>query len=53
MAENSDNIPSAKDEQEELTILPRGAWNSQIAYLKAIMKAKQALDRTEKAFMQK
>lgn len=53
MAESSDSFPSAKDEQEELTILPRAAWNSQIAYLKAIMKAKQALDRTEKEFKSK
>ncbi|MCU0532348.1 MAG: hypothetical protein MUD14_00350 [Hydrococcus sp. Prado102] len=29
-------------------LLPRQAWRSQLAYLKAILKAKQALDRSEK-----
>lgn len=35
---------------ESAPILPRSAWNSQLAWLKAVMKAKQALDRQEKAF---
>jgi hypothetical protein len=29
-------------------ILPRSAWNSQIAYLKVMFKAKKALERIEK-----
>lgn len=32
-------------------LLPRNAWTSQIAYLKAILKAKQALDQREQAQM--
>ena len=39
MAENLDREPP---------LLPRQAWNSQLAYLKAVLKAKQALDRREK-----
>ncbi|GAB4194902.1 MAG: hypothetical protein Fur006_40920 [Coleofasciculaceae cyanobacterium] len=30
-------------------LLPRNAWTSQVSYLKAIFKAKQALDQREKA----
>lgn len=33
------------DSQEPL--LPRSAWNSQLAYLRLIFKAKKALDRIE------
>jgi hypothetical protein len=29
-------------------LLPRSAWNSQLAYLRVILKAKLALDRIEK-----
>lgn len=29
-------------------LLPRAAWNSQLAYLRVILKAKLALDRIEK-----
>lgn len=29
-------------------LLPRSAWNSQLAYFKAVFKAKKALDRIEK-----
>ncbi|MBD2198637.1 MULTISPECIES: hypothetical protein [Calothrix] len=38
--------PIELDSQEPL--LPRLAWNSQIAYLRVIFKAKKALDRIEK-----
>ncbi|MBG1261945.1 hypothetical protein [Nostoc commune] len=34
------------DSQE--TLLPRSAWNSQLAYLRIIFRAKKALDRIEK-----
>jgi hypothetical protein len=39
---------SANETAAEAFLLPRQAWQSQIAYLKAILKAKQALDRIEK-----
>jgi|GEM_PF-1243827 len=29
-------------------LLPRRAWNNQLAYLRAIFKAKKALDRIER-----
>lgn len=50
MVENIDNEPekSANEIEPEPLLLPRQAWQSQIAYLKAILKAKQALDRIEK-----
>jgi hypothetical protein len=32
--------------------LPRSAWNSQLAYLRVILKAKLALDRIEKEAME-
>ena len=34
------------DSQEPL--LPRSAWNSQLAYLRIVFRAKKALDRMEK-----
>jgi hypothetical protein len=43
------SLESSKDGSEEFPILPREAWKSKLAYLKAILKAKQALDRIEKA----
>jgi hypothetical protein len=33
----------------QIPILPRSAWSSELAFLKAMLKAKQALDRREKA----
>jgi hypothetical protein len=46
-AESSINqSPAELDTQAPL--LPRLAWNSQIAYLRVIFKAKKALDRIEK-----
>lgn len=39
---SNDNSPT--------TILPRSAWSSELAFLKALLKAKLALDRKEKAF---
>lgn len=43
------SFESSKDGSEESPILPREAWKSKLAYLKAVLKAKQALDRIEKA----
>lgn len=30
---------------ESFPLLPRSAWNSQLTYLKVLLKAKQALDK--------
>jgi len=51
---NNEVLDAADAQEAELVrqpILPRQAWNSQLAYLKAILKAKQALDKREKAFI--
>jgi len=32
----------------QATLLPRSPWNSQLAYLRIIFRAKKALDRIEK-----
>lgn len=34
-----------QDELEKIPLLPRSAWNSQVTYLKVLLKAKQALDK--------
>ncbi len=46
MVESSD-VPTKQDAEE--MILPRSAWRNELSYLKAIMKAKLALDRIEHA----
>ncbi|WP_414575062.1 hypothetical protein [Anabaena sp. CCY 9402-a] len=50
MSINPDNsaasAPDISQPQVE-PILPRSAWNSQLAYLKVMFKAKKALDRIE------
>ncbi|MEA5565621.1 hypothetical protein [Anabaena sp. UHCC 0399] len=50
MSINPDNstasAPDISQTQVE-PILPRSAWNSQLAYLKVMFKAKKALDRIE------
>jgi hypothetical protein len=38
---SNDNSPT--------TILPRSAWSSELAFLKAMLKAKQALDKKHTA----
>ncbi len=51
---NNEVLDTTDAQEAELVsqpILPRQAWNSQLAYLKAILKAKQALDKREKAFI--
>ena len=40
--DNEDQISSLSP------VLPRSAWNSQVAYLRVLFKAKKALDRIEK-----
>lgn len=42
----SDRIP------ENTPLLPRSAWVSQVSYLKALFKAKKALDLVEQEFNQ-
>jgi hypothetical protein len=41
------SVELIQDESEEMPLLPRQTWNSQLAFLKAILKAKQALERAE------
>lgn len=40
------------DRTESIPLLPRSAWVSQVAYLKAIFKVKKALDLVEQEFNQ-
>ncbi|BAY12283.1 hypothetical protein [Calothrix sp. NIES-2098] len=42
------NLQATNSAEEELSLLPRSAWSSQLAYLKALYKAKQALDKRQK-----
>jgi hypothetical protein len=42
--EETTSDQSSKDELKKI-LLPRSAWNSQLHYLKALLKAKQALDK--------
>ncbi len=37
------------NDNSQISLLPRSAWSSELAFLKAMLKAKQALDRREKA----
>lgn len=51
MAENSETATSSsetKDESQNIALLPRSAWQSQVTYLKVLLKAKQSLDKSEK-----
>jgi hypothetical protein len=49
MAENSEkttDIESSPSENlDKIPLLPRSAWNSQLTYLKMLLKAKQVLDK--------
>ncbi len=44
----TENLNPSND-NSQIPILPRSAWSSELAFLKAMLKAKQALDRREKA----
>ncbi|MBN3909468.1 MAG: hypothetical protein HWQ35_23865 [Nostoc sp. NMS1] len=50
MAENSEKTIDFKslqsEELEKISLLPRSAWNSQLTYLKVLLKAKQVLDKS-------
>ncbi|MEH2000531.1 hypothetical protein [Nostoc sp.] len=37
---------SPSEELEKTPLLPRSAWNSQLTYLKVLLKAKQVLDKS-------
>jgi hypothetical protein len=41
------NSLNQSSQQTAEKILPRTAWNNELAYLKAVMKAKRSLDRIE------
>ncbi|MEH2237032.1 hypothetical protein [Nostoc sp.] len=47
---SSDSIPSENTTipDSQATLLPRSGWNSQLAYLRVLFRAKKALDRIEK-----
>lgn len=44
----TENLNSFND-NSPIPILPRSAWSSELAFLKAMLKAKQALDKKHKA----
>ncbi|MCC5629011.1 hypothetical protein LC613_13365 [Nostoc sphaeroides CHAB 2801] len=46
----STDIPSENTTvpDSQTTLLPRSPWNSQLAYLRVLFRAKKALDRIEK-----
>jgi hypothetical protein len=49
MTENSqktDLDSSSSEDLEKIPLLPRSAWNSQLSYLKVLLKAKQVLDKS-------
>lgn len=52
MSTENDLVSSVDDSQTEEDslprLLPRTAWNSQVAYLRVLFRAKKALDRIEK-----
>ncbi len=49
MTENSEKTTDIKsspsEDLEKIPLLPRSAWNSQLTYLKVLLKAKQVLDK--------
>jgi hypothetical protein len=52
MSTESNLVSSVDNSQTEFDslprLLPRTAWNSQVAYLRVLFRAKKALDRIEK-----
>lgn len=51
MNDMNDNSKPQENQAEENSVsplLPRSPWKSQVAYLKALFRAKKALDRIEK-----
>lgn len=48
VSDNNTNSTKLSDEDSISMPLPRSAWNSQVAYLRVVFRAKKALDRIEK-----
>lgn len=49
MPEQNTTVADSKTSVDSSSpLLPRSAWNSHLAYLKVVFKAKKALDRIEK-----
>lgn len=46
--ENTTVSDSQTQKNPQAPLLPRSAWNSQLAYLRVVFRAKKALDRIEK-----
>ncbi|MCU0536121.1 MAG: hypothetical protein MUD14_19710 [Hydrococcus sp. Prado102] len=46
MSENAASDSQDRSESQK-PLLPRSAWNSQVAYLRAVFRAKKALDLAE------
>ncbi len=46
--ENMTVTDSQTQKNSQAPLLPRSAWNSQLAYLRVVFRAKKALDRIEK-----
>ena len=46
--ENTTVTDSQTQKNSQAPLLPRSAWNSQLAYLRVVFRAKKALDRIEK-----
>jgi len=43
------SVDDSQTEEDSLPrLLPRPSWNSQVAYLRVVFRAKKALDRIEK-----
>lgn len=43
------SVDNSQSEEDSLPkLLPRNSWNSQVAYLRVLFRAKKALDRIEK-----
>ncbi|MBD2774083.1 hypothetical protein [Iningainema tapete] len=47
-SENTTNAQDQTQENSPAPLLPRSAWNNQLAYLRVVFRAKKALDRIEK-----
>ncbi|MEH2205872.1 MAG: hypothetical protein V7K53_17640 [Nostoc sp.] len=47
ISENKTDLKSLPSQElEKIPLLPRSAWNSQVGYLKVLLKAKQVLDKS-------
>ncbi|MBW4565260.1 MAG: hypothetical protein KME32_30080 [Mojavia pulchra JT2-VF2] len=44
--EKSTGLEPSPAQSENISLLPRSAWNSQLTQLKVLLKAKQALDKS-------